>query len=142
MTSNEDLMLALGRVEGKLTGIEDKVALIREDVSEEKDNAHESRAVIHRRLDEQMKQIYLLDKVVEISSGVDATLREEIKSLKETVDKNHAATQPALEEWRRMKTIGYGVSGLIAFAGLTTGAIVTYASDGAVAAFRHWLKIN
>ena len=141
MTSNEDLMLALGRLEGKLTGIDEKVALLRDDVSDEKENAHESRSVIHRRLDEQMKQIHLLDKVVEISSGVDATLRDEIKALKETVDKNHAATQPALEEWTRMKSIGYGISGLIAFAGLTTGAIVTWMSDGAVAWLRHWLKI-
>jgi len=142
MTSNDDILRALGRVEGRLTGIEESVSLLREDVSDEKDNAHESRSVIHRRLDEQMRQINLLDKVVEISSGVDATLREEIKNLRDTVDKNHAATQPALEEWRRMKSIGYGISGLIAFAGLTVGAIVTWASDGAVSALRHWLKIN
>ncbi|MBX5044991.1 hypothetical protein HJB66_31395 [Rhizobium lentis] len=58
------------------------------------------------------------------------------------MDKNHAATQPALEEWKRMKSIRYGISGLIAFAGLTTGAIVTWMSDGAVAWLRHWLKIN
>lgn len=134
-TSNEDIMHALGRVE-------EGVKRIREDFQEEKENAHDSRAVIHRRLDEQMRQINLLDKVVEISSGVDATLREEIKALKETVDKNHAATQPALEEWKRMKSIGYGISGLIAFAGLTTGAIVTWMSDGAVTWIRHWLKIN
>ena len=142
MTSNDDILRALGRVEGRLTGIEESVSLLREDVSDEKDNAHESRSVIHRRLDEQMRQINLLDKVVEISSGVDATLREEIKNLRDTVDKNHAATQPALEEWRRMKSIGYGISGLIAFAGLTVGAIVTWASDGAVSALRHWLKIG
>ena len=141
-TSNDDIMRALGRVEGRLTGIEENVSLLREEMSDEKQNAHESRSVIHRRLDEQMRQINLLDKVVEISSGVDATLREEIKHLKETVDKNHAATQPALEEWKRMKSIGYGISGLIAFAGLTTGAIVTWMSDGAVSALRHWLKIN
>ncbi|MBB3313625.1 ferritin-like protein [Rhizobium sp. BK196] len=134
-TSNDDIMRALGRVE-------EGVRRIREDFQEEKENAHDSRAVIHRRLDEQMRQINLLDKVVEISSGVDATLREEIKALKETVDKNHAATQPALEEWKRMKTIGYGISGLIAFAGLTVGAVVTWASDGAVSALRHWLRIN
>ncbi|MBB2840641.1 UNVERIFIED_ORG: hypothetical protein GGE64_004417 [Rhizobium etli] len=41
-----------------------------------------------------------------------------------------------------MKSIGYGISGLIAFAGLTTGGIVAYASDGAVAALRPWLKIS
>lgn len=41
-----------------------------------------------------------------------------------------------------MKTLGYGISGLIAFAGLTIGGVVAYMSDGAVAALRHWLKIN
>jgi hypothetical protein len=141
-TSNDDILRALGRVEGRLTGIEESVSLLREDVSDEKDNAHQSRTVIHRRLDEQAKQIAHLDTTVAITGGVDAQIREEIKSLKDTVDKNHAATQPALEEWKRMKTIGYGISGLIAFAGLTVGAVVTWASDGAVAALRHWLKIN
>ncbi|TLX12282.1 DUF1515 domain-containing protein [Rhizobium sp. MHM7A] len=142
MTSNDDILRALGRVEGRLTGIEESVALLREDVSDEKDNAHESRSVIHRRLDEQAKQIAHLDTTVAISGGVDATLREEIKALKETVDKNHASTQPALEDWKRMKAIGYGISGLIAFAGLTIGGIVAYMSDGAVTWVRHWLKIN
>lgn len=37
--------------------------------------------------------------------------------------------------------IDYGL-GLTAFAGLTLGGVVAYASDGAVAALRHWLKIN
>ncbi|WP_018445495.1 membrane protein [Rhizobium gallicum] len=142
MTSNDDILRALGRVEGRLTGIEESVSLIREDLGDEKDNARESRAVIHRRLDEQSQQIHLLDKVVEISSGVDATLREEIKSIKETVEKNHEAVAPTLEEWKKMKTLGYGISGLIAFAGLTIGGTIAYASDGAVAWVRHWLKIN
>ncbi|MGZ2484250.1 hypothetical protein ACVITL_002773 [Rhizobium pisi] len=142
MASNDDILRALGRVEGRLTGIEESVSLIREDLGDEKDNARESRAVIHRRLDEQRQQIHLLDKVVEISSGVDATLREEIKSIKETVEKNHEAVAPTLEEWKKMKTIGYGISGLIAFAGLTVGGVVAYMSDGAVAWIRHWLKIN
>ncbi|WP_017960017.1 membrane protein [Rhizobium leguminosarum] len=142
MTSNDDILRALGRVEGRLSGIEESVSLLREDVSDEKDNAHESRSVIHRRLDEQAKQIAHLDTTVAISGGVDATLRDEIKALKETVEKNHDSVQPALDEWRRMKTLGYGISGLIAFAGLTIGGMIAYASDGAVAALRHWLKIN
>lgn len=141
-TSNDDILRALGRVEGRLTGIEENVSLLREEVSDEKQNAHESRSVIHRRLDDQGKQISHLDTTMVISGAVDATLREEIKTLKETVEKNHAATQPALEDWKRIKTIGYGVSGLIAIAGLTTGAIVTWMSDGAVSALRHWLKIH
>lgn len=142
MTSNDEIMRAIGRVEGRLLGIEENVTLLRDELSDEKQSAHQSRAVIHQRLDDQMRQINLLDKVVEISSGVDATLREEIKSLKDTVSENHKAVQPALDEWKRMKAPGYGISGLIAFAGLTVGGVVAYASDGAVAWLRHWLKIN
>ncbi len=135
MTSNDDILRALGRVE-------EGVKRIREDFQEEKQNAHESRAVIHSRLDEQAKQIGHLDTTVAISGGVDAQIRKEIKALKETVDRNHASVQPALEEWKRMKSLGVGISGLIAFAGLTIGGIVAYIGDGAVAAIRHWLKIN
>ncbi|MBY3445508.1 MULTISPECIES: DUF1515 domain-containing protein [Rhizobium] len=142
MASNDDILRALGRVEGRLTGIEDSVSHLRDELSDEKDNAHESRSVIHRRLDEQAKKIAHLDTTMAISGGVDATLREEIKSLTKTVEKNHEAVAPTLEEWKKMKTLGYGISGLIAFAGLTIGGIIAYASDGAVAALRHWLKIN
>ncbi|MBY2923072.1 DUF1515 domain-containing protein [Rhizobium leguminosarum] len=142
MTSNDDILRALGRVEGRLTGIEENVALLRNEVSDEKANAHDSRAVIHKRLDEQARQIAQLDTRVAIGGGADALIREEIRTLKETVEKNQEAVGPALEEWKRMKTIGYGISGLIAFAGLTIGGTIAYASDGAVAALRHWLKIN
>lgn len=142
MASNEDIMHAIGKLEGSLTGINDSVAQLRKDFVDEKANAHESRSVVHRRLDEQAKQISHLDMTVAISGGVDATLREEIKTLKETVDKNHASTQPALDDWRRIKTLGVGISGIIALAGLTAGATITYASDGAVSWLRHWLKIN
>ena len=142
MASNEDIMHAIGKLEGSLSGINESVAQLRRDVGDEKTNAHESRSVIHRRLDEQAKQISHLDTTVAITGGVDAQIREEIRSLKETVNKNHDAVQPSLEEWRRMRTIGIGISSLIAFAGLTIGGILTYVGDGAVSAIRHWLKIN
>lgn len=141
-TSNDDILRALGRVEGRLSGIEESVSLLREDVSDEKDNAHESRSVIHRRLDEQARQIHLLDMTVTVSSNVDGQIREEIKNLKETVETNHEAVAPALDEWKRLKTLGVGISGLIALAGLTVGGTISYAGDGMVAWFRHWLKIN
>jgi predicted nucleic acid-binding Zn-ribbon protein len=142
MASNDDIMHAIGKLEGSLTGIHDSVAQIRKDVSDEKANAHESRAVVHKRLDDQAKQISHLDTTVAITGGVDAQIREEIKALKETVDRNHDAVTPALEEWKRLKTLGVGISGLIALAGLTVGGTISYAGDGAVAWLRHWLKLN
>lgn len=123
MASNDDILHKLGHLEGTLVGIHESVAQLRKDVGDEKANAHESRAVIHRRLDEQGAQINLLDKAVVINSGVDAQVRDELKSIKETVQKNHDAVQPTLEEWKRLKSLGYGVSGLIAFAGLTIAGL-------------------
>ncbi|MDV4166177.1 DUF1515 domain-containing protein [Rhizobium leguminosarum] len=135
MASLNDIMHALGRVQ-------EGVDRLREDFGDEKRSAHESRAVIHNRLDDQTGKIGHLETTVAISGGVDAQLRDQIAELRKIVAENHEAVQPALEEWRRMKSIGIGISGLIAFAGLTIGGIITYVGDGAVTAIRHWLKIN
>jgi glucose-6-phosphate isomerase len=142
MASNEDIMHAIGKLEGSLTGINESVAQLRKDFGDEKANAHESRAVIHKRLDDQAKQIYHFDTTVAISAGVDAQIREEIKTLKETVQSNHEAVAPALDEWKRLKTLGIGISGLIALAGITVGGTISYAGDGLVTWVRHWLKVN
>lgn len=48
---------------------------------------------------------------VTVSSNVDGQIREEIKTLKDTVEKNHEAVAPTLEEWKKMKTLGYGIPG-------------------------------
>ncbi|MBY5869072.1 hypothetical protein HFN58_30460 [Rhizobium leguminosarum] len=96
MASNDDIMHGIGNLEGSLTGINESVVQLRKDVGDEKANAHESRSVIHRRLDDQAKQIAHLDATLAITGGVDAQIREEIKSLKETVNKNHDASRQPL----------------------------------------------
>lgn len=142
MATEADILRALGRVEEAIAGIRESISHLREDFGDEKDHAHESRAVIHRRLDEQTSQIGKLETTVAISGQVDAQLRDQIADLRDQVEGNQAAVSPAIEEWKRMKALGYGISGLIALAGLTIGGVVAWASDGAVAALRHWLRIN
>lgn len=139
-TSNDDILRALGRVEGRLSGIEESVSLLREDVSDEKQNAHESRSVIHRRLDEQARQIHLLDMTVTVSSNVDGQIREEIKTLKETVQNNHASVQPTIEEWKKLKIVGSSISGLIALSGLTAGTIIAVYGKAVITSALTWLK--
>lgn len=146
MTSNDDIlreiMKALGGVEAKLDAVVDRLDRSDEVFISEQKSAHDSRAVIHTRLDAQTEKIGRLETTVAVSGKVEAMLRDGINDLKVTVQSNHNAVQPALEEWKRMRTIGIGISGLIAFAGLTIGGIITYVGDGAVSALRHWLKIN
>jgi hypothetical protein len=111
------------------------------DFQDEKGMAHESRAVIHQRLDNQALQIAHMETTIAVSGQIDAQERGEIQSLKETVEKNQGIVTPAIDEGKRMKTLGVGISGLIALAGLTIGGIVAYMSETAVAAVRHWLRI-
>jgi len=130
-TSNDDILRALGRVE-------EGVRRLQEDFRDEKAAAHESRAAIHARLDEQVDRINRLDTTVAISGQVDAQIRGEVQALKETVETTHA---PAVADWKRIKMIGLGISGLIAFTGISIGVFFSWASEAAVTAIRHWLKI-
>lgn len=134
MASNDDIMLALGRVQ-------EGVDRLREDFQDEKRTAHESRAVIHQRLDSQAQQISHLETTIALSGQIDTQIRGELLALKETVEKNQDTVSPAIEDWRRMRTLGVGISGLIAFAGLTIGSIIAWAGETVVTTIRHWLKI-
>lgn len=134
MASNDDIMLALGK-------LQEGVDRLRVDFQDEKGMAHEGRAVIHQRLDNQAREIAHLETTIAVSGEIDAQVRGEIQALKETVEKNQGVVSPAIEEWKRMKTLGVGISGLIAIAGLTIGSIIAWAGEAAVTSIRHWLKI-
>lgn len=134
MASNDDIMRVLGR-------LEEKVEQLGKDISEEKVTAHESRTSIHRRLDEQVMTVALLDKTVGIHAEIDAQMRDKIEDLTKTVEKNHDAVAPTIEDMKRLKTLGYGISGLIAIAGISVGGLFWWAGEAAVNAIRHWLKI-
>lgn len=134
MASNDDIMRVLGR-------IEEKVEQLEKAFKTEKQDAHDSRATIHRRLDEQVSQIALLDKTVEIAGMIDAQMRDRMEGLATTVADNHNAVAPSIEEWKRLKFLGYGVSGLIAMAGISVAGLVLWAGEAAVTTIRHWLKI-
>ncbi|MBB3453871.1 putative coiled-coil protein SlyX [Rhizobium sp. BK313] len=142
MASLNDVMLTLGKLLEGQERSRETIELLRDDFQDEKKNAHESRAVIHRRLDEHSNKLAHLETTVAISGEVDAQLRDQIAALKEVVEKNHQEVSPAIEEWKRMKTLGVGISGLIAFSGLTIGTVIAWFGDNAVTAIRHWLKLN
>jgi len=139
MADLNEVMRALGRLEATGEATKEVVEDLREDFHSEKEAARSSRKIIHQRLDEQNGQISHLEKTVAISGQIDAQLRDELAELKTTVANNHAAVQPHIEDMKRMKTMGMGITGLIALAGLTVGGIVVYASDMARAAIKHWL---
>jgi archaellum component FlaC len=135
MASHEDIMRLLGRLE---EGIE----RLTKDFQDEKQTAHASRSVLHSRLDDQAQQLAHLDKTIAISGQIDAQIRGEIVELRETVKKNNDEVSPSVADWKRMKTLGIGIAGLIGLGGLTVGGILVAAGDAAVSAIRAWLKIS
>lgn len=78
-----------------LSRMENGLDRMREDFREEKENARESRAVIHERLDEQGRQIAKTEETIAISGLVDAQIRDEVKALQKTVATNHEESEPA-----------------------------------------------
>lgn len=126
--TNAEILHALGR-------LQEGVDRLREDFQEEKMLAHESRAKLHSRLDDQAKEIAHLETTVAISGEIDAQIRGQMTSLKATVE-------PQIEEWKRLKTLGMGISGLLVVAGITVGSVVVAAGDAAVTAIRAWLRIQ
>lgn len=69
--------------------LKEGVDRIRKDLQQEKEDAHESRAVIYRRLDDHVKQMAKTDETIAIAGYIDAQIRNEVKALQETVQRNH-----------------------------------------------------
>lgn len=131
----DEISLMLGQV---LEGVKQ----LRADFQEEKQNAHESRATVHRRLDEHAEEIGKLRTDVAVHGQVEAQVRNEVKALGAQVAANQEAMQPSVDDWKRMKALGIGIAGLLALGGLSIGAMLMWAGDAAATAVRHWLKIT
>lgn len=135
MADLNDVLFSLGR-------LQEAVEQLRDDFRDEKSDAKESRAIIHRRLDEQADKIAALNSTVEIAGQVDAQIRDEVKAVAEKVDANQTAIAGDVADWRRLKGIGLGVTGLLAIGGLTVGALLVWAGETAANAVRAWLRIS
>jgi len=122
MSDLNDVMHLLGRVQ---FGVE----TLQKDFHDEKRSAAESRAVIHRRLDEQAGQIADLKTSMALAVQVDTQLHDKVDKLANRVT-------PALMDLDRMKALGMGIGGLLAIGGLSLGSILIWAGE----AFWTWVR--
>ncbi len=115
---------------------------LRDDFAEERRMAHESRAVIHRRLDEQAADIGELKTAVTVSAHIDAQVREELKGLGKKVEANHDEVMPTVEEWQRIKKLGIGIGGMLAIGGMSIAGTIAYFGEAFWNWLRHFLKVG
>ncbi|MDF2620423.1 MAG: hypothetical protein K0S00_3082 [Xanthobacteraceae bacterium] len=84
-----------------------------------------------------------LRTTVAVDVAVSAQHRDQSEARFEAIERTLSQEiKPQTEEWKRMKTIGLGFAGLLALGGISFGAMLAYASDTAVNAVRHWLRIG
>lgn len=117
------------------------VRQLREDYARDQEAARESRAALHRRVDEVMDRLAQMETTAAIAGHIDAQVRQELDDLKSTVAASADALAPTVEEWRRIRAIGLGIVGLLTIGGLSVGAAIAWAGEAVASIVRGWLKL-
>ena len=132
MAGMSDVMLALGR-------LQEGVDRLREDFTEEKASAAINRKSLYEKHDDLRSDLTKLKSDVVACAQIGAKTHDDVQALGRRVDQNKADIQPSLEDWRRIKNLGLGVTGVLAVGGVTVGAMLSMGVDAFKAAVRHWL---
>lgn len=122
-----DLLLAMGRVQ-------EGVDRLREDFGEEKSSAAASRKAIYERQAEFSRGLNDLKNDVDMAAVIST---QKLGELARGLSEHKAAVQPSIEDWKRIKSMGLGISGVLALGGLSVGALLMAGVDSFKAAMRH-----
>lgn len=125
MADMNDVLLAIGRLQAS-------VDHLGQDFTHEKRSAAESRKALYERHDE------LNSEVARVASDVKMSAHE-VKRLGDEIAQHKQAIQPSIDDWRRIKTLGLGVTGVLAIGGLSVGAVLVAGIDAFKAVLRSWL---
>ena len=132
MADASEVLMLLGRLS---EGIEQ----LRKDFDTERQNAAQSRKSIYERHETLSQDLTSLKRDVEVGAIISAKGREEVKRLADQIDAHKAAVQPSIDDWNRIKTLGLGITGILAIGGLSVGALLMMGVDAFKAAVRSWL---
>lgn len=125
MADLNDVMRALGRLEGSVTAL-------REEFVQEKQSAAESRRILFQRVDG------VSDEVAQVKLDVQAN-GQEVKALGESIAQHKSKIDPAIEDWSRIKNLGLGVTGVVGLGGASFGAMALMGWDYVKDTLRTWL---
>jgi hypothetical protein len=124
-----DVLMLLGRLEA---GVE----RLRQDFGEEKAQASQSRKLLYERQDEMRGDLSALKSDIDMSALVTA---QKLGDLTKELTDHKLAVQPSIYEWKRISTLGIGITGVLAIGGLSVGAMLSMGLDAFRAALRSWL---
>lgn len=114
---------------------------LRGDFQEERDAARQSRAKLHERMDAVAEDVGTIKGDIRILGQVDGQVRGEVQALSATVSAHHAEVSPSVDEFKRMKTVGLSIVGLIGIGGTAFGAALIWWGEHTVSSIRWLLRI-
>lgn len=109
----------LGRVEGRLDGIDDQLAAIHQLLKEQNVASSESRKALYER-------VGAIETDIKISAGIDAQVRERLDAFDTKLTDE---VMPTINEVRRWKVAGVTVIAMAGFAGASIVGFVVWAWD-------------
>ncbi|HEV7433468.1 MAG TPA: hypothetical protein VGO22_01130 [Pseudorhizobium sp.] len=132
----------LGELKNGMEHLSEQQERLHRQLEEERRAASENRSRIHARLDQHVMNVSEIEgKVITIGQAFEVQ-RSLIEGVSDKVEQNHAEVRPALEEWQRIKTLGWGASFILLSLGATGATVLWWAGDTAVTLARRWLRID
>ncbi|MDO1582444.1 hypothetical protein [Rhizobium oryzicola] len=111
-------------------------------------SARESRGRMHQRLDDQAASIAELRTDFEVAATIAEQQRQGVEALAEkhfdtakAIGERIDKLQPDIDQWRQMRKLGYGFSGLLVALGISGSAFIVYLGETARAIARKWLGV-
>ncbi len=139
MVSNDDILRALGRMEGKVDAVVDRLDRFEGEFRADRRSSSESRNRIHERIDQQAHRLGEAEKTIVAAGATVAQQRDIIAGLTKAMNED---INPTLREWNRLKTLGWGMRMLLVGAGVGVGAFGTaflWFGEAIGPALRRWL---
>ncbi|RDE08445.1 hypothetical protein [Pelagibacterium lacus] len=109
----------IGRIEGRLDGIDDQLAAIHQLLKEQNVASSESRKALYER-------VGAIETDIKISAGIDAQVRERLDAFDVKLTDE---VMPTINEVRRWKVAGVTVITMAGFAGASIAGVVVWAWD-------------
>ena len=132
MSDENAVLLAIGRLQASLDHMQ-------RDFAAEKISATQSRRALYERHDGLQEQIGSLRMDLQAAGQTTLQAREEARSAIEKVEQHRAEIKSSVEDWKKIKTLGMGITGVLAIGGLSAGALLSMGWDALKAATRSWL---
>lgn len=140
----------LGQLLEAVAGLRRDITEMRDDFAQEKDHAHESRTDVHRKIDDLTDRVGKVEGKIEIAGQVTAQTRDRIDDVSEGVTERLDAfdttlttdIKPTVEEFKRMKMIGWSIVGVVGVGGTAFGASLIWWGEQVANAIRSLLRIS